>query len=169
MHVRLLSVLLLPFPRHASFSSSHYHCCCCCCCCSCVLMVLLGCRQAWCVTLSAPPAHLLAAELLYPALHAQALVLFTLAFLLNSVSTWPSSNSSSPWPSSSIQFHPGLPPQFSFTLAFLPFIFTLAFLLNSVSPWPSSNSSSPWPSSSIQFHLGQGKDELWRKAKVKLN
>ena len=153
MHVRLLSVLLLPFPRHASFSSSHYHCCCCCCCCSCVLMVLLGCRQAWCVTLSAPPAHLLAAELLYPALHAQALVLFTLAFLLNSVSTWPSSNSSSPWPSSSIHLHPGVPPQFNFTLPSssihlhpgLPpqFIFTLAFLLNLVSPWPSSNSSLP--------------------------
>ena len=37
---------------------------CCCCCCSCVLMVLLGCGQPWCVTSSAPPAHLLASGLL---------------------------------------------------------------------------------------------------------
>jgi len=32
-------------------ANSHYNCCCCCCCCSCVLMVLLGCGQPWCMTL----------------------------------------------------------------------------------------------------------------------
>ena len=80
-HVSLLSVLLLPrISRLASSSSSHYHFCCCCrCCCycSCVLMVLLRCGQPWCLTSSAPPAHLLAAGLPQPALHAQALALFT--------------------------------------------------------------------------------------------
>ena len=67
LHVSLLSVLLPPrISRFASSSSSHCHCCCCCCCCccSCVLMVLLRCGQPWCMTSSAPHAHLLAAKLL---------------------------------------------------------------------------------------------------------
>jgi hypothetical protein len=39
-------------------------------------MVLLTCGHPWCVTSSAPPAQFLAAGLLQPTLHAQALVLF---------------------------------------------------------------------------------------------
>jgi hypothetical protein len=46
-----------PPPRPASSSSNHYHCCCCCSCMrACVLVVLLGCRQPWCVPPFAAPA-----------------------------------------------------------------------------------------------------------------
>jgi hypothetical protein len=70
----------ISFPYSLRERDHHYHCCCCCwipCLCLRVLMVRFGCGQPWCMTLyaapAAPTARLLAAGLLWPALHVQAL------------------------------------------------------------------------------------------------